>query len=315
MLWKIILAVFLVIFAMWLGAAWYFFSLFIKREKVEKTEEQQSAPGTQWYEFREALEEGQKILYADTSELVEILSCEGLKLKAFLVPADTDSPKGTCILFHGYHSLATVDFAPEIKFLHDLGYRLLVPYQRSHGLSEGKYVTFGSKERLDCKSWAEYAASTFGGDIFLMGISMGCVTVLRASELELPETVRGIVGDCGFTSSWEFTPHVMIDYIHIPAWLTYPIYFLVDIFSRIIAGFSVKEDTRKALARSSVPILFIHGEADDFVPADMTYKNFEACTSEKELMIVPKADHAKSYCTDPAGYEKKVEEFLASHSS
>ena len=39
-------------------------------------------------------------------------------------------------------------------------------------------------------------------DIFLCGISMGCATTLMAAGLDLPDNVKGIIADCGFTSPW-----------------------------------------------------------------------------------------------------------------
>ncbi len=112
--------------------------------------------------------------------------------------------------FHGYRSLATIDFALEVEFFHRLGYDVLLPYQRSHGESQGKYITYGVKERFDCRDWARYAARRFGEDkpLFLMGISMGAATVLMASGLELPGNTRGIVADCGFTTPWDIMAHV-----------------------------------------------------------------------------------------------------------
>ncbi len=307
----ILLGVLVLLLLVLMGAAWYFFKLSIVRAEKERPEADYYEGGDSiWKPFRSEMEQAQAWMRAHTEEHVSIMSYDGLKLSALYIPAETESPKGTCIVFHGYRSLATVDFALEAEFLHNLGYRLLVPYQRSHGEGEGKYITYGVKERFDCQGWAEYTAKRFPGeDIFLMGISMGSATVMMASDLELPETVRGIVADCGFTTPWEIMAHVAKKDYHLPA---FPLLNLVDLLARHIAGYSLKEaDARKALTATKLPVLFIHGEQDDFVPLSMTRENYAACGSSKDLYLVPKAGHAQSFGVDPAGCGEKIAGFMA----
>ncbi len=123
------------------------------------------------------------MIRSHTAEHVKLTSFDGLHLSALYLPAQGES-QGTVVAFHGYRSLATIDFALEAELFHGLGYELLLPYQRSHGESQGKYITYGVKERFDCRDWARYAARRFGQDkpLFLMGISMGAATVLMASD-------------------------------------------------------------------------------------------------------------------------------------
>ncbi len=292
------------------GAAEYFFRFSILRAEKERTDEEYEQADSIWHDYGERMKEAQSWIRAHTAEHASITSFDGLKLSALYIPAGVEKPKGTLIVFHGYHSLATVDFALEAKFLHDLGYRLLIPYQRSHGESEGKYITYGVKERFDCREWARYAEDRFGPeDIFLAGISMGSSTVLMAAGLDLPESVRGILADCGFTSPWEIMKHVSRRDFKLPS---FPLLHVLDLLARLQAGFSLKEaDTRDALAKSVLPVLFFHGVEDDFVPLSMTQENFRACRGEKELYIVKGAGHAQSFAADTAGCEEKIEEFLA----
>lgn len=295
-----------------LGAAWYFFRYAVLRSEKERTEEEYYGDGSIWQPFQAPMRRGQAWLAENTEEHVSITSFDGLKLSALYVPAETESPRGTLIVFHGYRSLATVDFAPEVEFLHGLGYRLLIPYQRSHGESEGKYITYGVNERFDCRDWAKYIADRFPGeDIFLSGISMGASTVMMAAGLELPENVRGIIADCGFTTPWDIMKHVSRRNFKLPA---FPLLYLLDLFTRLRAGFSLKgADARKALAKSRLPVLFLHGQEDDFVPLSMTRENFSACAGEKELYLVGGAGHAQSFSADPAGCKEKMGSFLAKY--
>lgn len=310
-IWILLAVVLLLVLAVF-GAAWYFFRFSILRAPKERVDEEYEQADSIWHDYGDRMKEAQAWLRAHTAEHVSITSFDGLKLSALYVPADVEKPRGTLIVFHGYCSLATIDFALEAKFLHDLGYRLLIPYQRSHGESEGKYITYGVKERFDCRDWAGYAQKRFGsGDIFLAGISMGASTVMMAAGLDLPESVRGVVADCGFTSPWAIMKHVSRRDFKLPA---FPLLNALDLLARMRAGFSLKgADSGQALAKSRLPVLFIHGAEDDFVPLSMTRENFSSCAGEKELCIVKGAGHAQSFAVDTAGCQKKMAAFFEKH--
>lgn len=311
-LWILLGVVLLLILAA-LGAAQYFFRFSILRREREGTgREYEQDEASIWSPYREQMRAAQNWIDEHTAETMEILSHDGLKLRALYLPADREKPVGTVLAFHGYRSLATVDFALEAEFFHNLGYRVVLPYQRSHGLSEGKYITYGVKERFDCRDWTNYLAECFGAeDIFLMGISMGSSTVMMAADLELPACVRGIVADCGFTSPWEIMKHVSRRNFSLPA---FPFLHVLDLAARVQAGFPLKgADSRKALAETGLPVLFLHGQEDDFVPVSMTEENFSACKGEKEKYLVPGAGHAQSFAADPAGCQAKIRAFLEKH--
>lgn len=176
-------------------------------------------------------------------------------------------------------------------------------------MSQGKYITYGVKERFDCRDWAWYAARRWGErPLFLMGISMGCATVVMASGLELPPSTRGIVADCGFTTPWDIMAHVAKRDFRLPP---FPLLYVLDWVARLVAGFGLKEaDTRKALEKNKLPVLFLHGEDDDFVPPSMTRENFAACRAEKALYLVPGAAHAQSFAVDTKGCQEQIAGFL-----
>ena len=290
-----------------LGAAVFFFKFSIRRYRKERADEQYEEADSIWNPFAFRMKEAQAYIRAHTREKVKLTSFDGLELAALYLPVER--PRGTVIAFHGYRSLATIDFALEVEFFHRLGYDVLLPYQRSHGESQGKYITYGVKERFDCQSWARYAARRWGDrPLFLMGISMGAATVLMASGLELPENTRGIVADCGFTTPWEIMAHVARRDFHLPA---FPLLYLLELLARLIAGFSLKgADTRQALKSTRLPVLFLHGEADDFVPLSMTEENYRACAGKKAQYLVPEAGHAQSFARDTQGCEKAIRRFL-----
>lgn len=241
---------------------------------------------------------------------VYVQSKDGLRLHGYWIPAE--NPRGTVLLVHGYRSTMLVDFGLAFAFYHALGMNVLVPEHRCHGKSEGKYITFGVKESEDITQWISYHNDHFGvQQIFLSGMSMGASTVLYLADQSLPANVKCIIADCGFTSPWEILGEVFRSVTHFPAaaslWTT-------DLFARVFAGFSLKEkDTRKALAKAKLPVLMIHGSADDFVPCRMTLEGFDACTEDKELLIVQGAGHGVSFLVDKQSYTTKVIAFLEKH--
>lgn len=297
------------------GAAWYFFQFSMVRKTKEPDETDYFAEEDESRTIRrEDLLAAQRWMWQHNEELVTITSQDGLQLAALSIPAECETPKGTFIVFHGYRSLATVDFAPQVRYLHSLGYRLLVPYQRSHGKSEGKYITYGIKERFDCVQWAEYAAARWGGDIFLSGISMGASTVMMAAGLPLPQNVRGVIADCGFTTPWEIMKHVAWRDFKLPA---FPILHLVNLLARRCAGVDLKgADTRIALQQTTLPLLLVHGLEDDFVPIEMTHEN-ERVYPHETLMscMVSGAGHAQCFSVAPFFYMQCIRDFVTEYSS
>ena len=238
---------------------------------------------------------------------LQTTSRDGLVLKARWVPAK--DAKATMILFHGYRSSFLVDFSGIYQLYHDQGYNLLLVHQRSHGASEGKYITFGVKERMDALSWIEYHNRTFGSvPLFLCGMSMGSSTVCFAAGENLPENVRGITADCGFTSPEDILLHVGSGMVGPWVKILMP---AVDLWARLLAGFRLRECiTTQTLARAKVPILMIHGLADDYVPSHMTQSGFDACASEKELILVEGAGHGTSYLKDRPRVEAALLNFF-----
>lgn len=244
---------------------------------------------------------------AEHGQSVYITSHDGLRLHAHWVPAK--NPKGTMLLMHGYRSTKLVDFGVAFAYYHERGFHVLAPDQRSHGRSEGNFITFGVKESQDVLSWIEFHNQSFGAlPLFLSGLSMGASTVMFLADEKLPGNVRGIIADCGFCSPAAIISKVFRDVTHLPAM---PSIFCADLFARFFAGFSLFEkDSRKTLAHTRLPTLLIHGKDDHFVPCTMTEESYAACTGEKELLLVDGAGHGVSFLVDHDRYSDMVEAFL-----
>ncbi len=218
-------------------------------------------------------------------------------------------PKRVIIAMHGWRSSWSQDFGMISDFWYDNDCAVLYAEQRGQGESGGEYMGFGLLERYDCCDWASYINERIGGTlpIYPVGISMGATTVLMATGLPLPDTVRGVIADCGFTSPSAIWRHVVEKNLHLP----YALYGAAasELCKRKIQFKSDEHTCMDALRENTVPVLFIHGTDDKFVPIEMTYENYKACSAEKRLFVVPGADHGLSYLTDPKEYESAVKAF------
>ncbi len=238
-------------------------------------------------------------------EDVYVTSFDGLKLHGRYYETKKGAP--TQILFHGYQSSPFRDFSGGLLLALKTGYNAILVDQRAHGESEGKCLSFGVLERFDCLSWAKFASETYGGDIILTGISMGGATVLMASNLELPENVKGIISDCAYSSPKEIIQEVMrADHYPIPI-----IYPFVVLGGKIFGGFNLEESSAfSSVKNTKVPILLVHGEEDRFVPCYMSKKIYSSNKEKITLETFPGAGHGLSYSTDGKRFEKVFADFL-----
>lgn len=263
--------------------------------------------GPQYLEYKETIDRCIKEIMDRPFEGVSITSFDGLKLFGRYYHVAEGAPLQ--IQFHGYKSCGYVDFCGGTKLAIRLGYNVLLVDQRSHGRSEGKSITFGVKERQDCLRWITYALERFGGDtkIVLAGISMGAATVLMASGEELPENVKGIMADCPYSSPKEIICKVGRE-MRFPLILLYP---FIKLGAKVFGGFALEESSAiEAVKKAKVPILLVHGEADDFVPCEMSLAIKEAGGDVVELHTFPGATHGMSYMVDAKRYEEITVDFL-----
>ncbi|MCQ2554119.1 MAG: alpha/beta hydrolase [Clostridia bacterium] len=263
-------------------------------------------------EFLDELEEKSKWLEAQKNEVIEITAHDGAKLKAHWIPVR--HPKRILIAMHGWRSSWHRDFGTvaESWFANDCS--VLFCEQRGQNDSDGEYMGFGMTERFDVQDWAKYIEARFGRrvPVYLVGVSMGAATVLMASGLELPKNVRGIIADCGFTSPNAVWDHVVKNNLHIGG-LGLAHKFADGIFREKTDMDLDDYSTVDALKTNELPVFFVHGTKDPLVPVEMTYENYLACHSEKELLIVPGAGHGMSYYTEPDKYEEMTIEFFKKH--
>ncbi len=245
-----------------------------------------------------------------TFEKFTIKNPRGYTLAAHLLRAEKPSDIYV-FASHGYRNHGRGEFNVMAKFYHDLGFNVFMIDHQAAGESDGTYIGFGYHESRDGMLWLEFMKKTFGEDIqiILHGISMGSATVMLMSGNEnLPENVRFTVADCGYTSAWDEFTHNFKS-MHVPV---FPILNIANFFNKKIAGFDFRDtDTKEAVANAKIPMLFIHGAKDDFVPTYMGSQLYAYCGSDdKELYLAPDAAHAESYPIQSAEYEARVRSFI-----
>ena len=301
------LLIFLFIIGIILGISYYAFRKTFLAPPHLDTNHYYVPVGPQYDEVREDIRKSVALMAGRPYESVTISSYDGYKLFARYYHVSDTAPLQ--ILFHGYKSSSLLDCCGGTNFAHKLNHNALVVDQRSHGQSDGKVITFGIKERRDCLSWINYAIMRFGPDIqiILSGLSMGAATVLMATDQNLPSNVKGIIADCPYSSPKEIILKVGKD-MHFPLTIIYPFVWLgAFIFGR----FNLSETSAvKALKNCQIPILLFHGEADNFVPCEMSKTLSRSGASNITLELFPDAGHGLCYMIIPDRYEKAVSDFL-----
>jgi len=282
-----------------------FIRIFYSSRKPE-TEEFPIPHGRIYEEFRDDMIKWMKDARALPHTDVEMRSYDGLRLRGKYYEFKKGAPLE--ILFHGYKGSAFRDLSGGIARCFSIGHNALVIDHRAAGESEGHVITFGVKEHRDCLDWIDFAVKNLApdGKIIITGISMGASTVMMVSAEALPENVVGVLADCGYTSAKEIIKKVIND-MGLPANLLYP---FARLGGMLFGGFDVnRADATAAVGKTTLPIIFIHGNADDFVPCYMSERNYEACASEKKrLVIIDNAGHGLAF---PRGGDKYLDELSA----
>ena len=268
--------------------------------------------GEAYEEFREDMEKWARDLRAMPHEEMSITSFDGLTLRGKFYEYAPNAPIE--LMFHGYRGTAERDLSGGVARCFKLGRSALLVDQRGCSDSEGNVISFGINEHRDCLAWLDFAIQRFGNDakIILTGISMGASTVLMVSDQALPPNVLGILADCGFSSAKDIIKKV-IRQMGLPADVGYP---FVKLGAKLFGHFDLEARSAvEAVKNATVPVIFFHGDGDDYVPCEMSRINYEACTSKKKLVIIPRAGHGLSYPVAPDTYLNALREFFGEEAS
>ena len=278
-----LIAVAVIAFLILLGSLITFILVFYSKKRTPKKPDEIILPPGEVYEpFYPEMTEWVKDARTLPHDNISIKSHDGLTLCAKYYECKKGAPLE--ILHHGYRGDAERDLSGGIERCFALERNVLLVDLRAHGESDGNVITFGIKERLDTLAWVKYAIERFGEDtkIILTGVSMGAATVMMAATEELPPNVVCVLADCGYTSPKEIIKKVIRE-LHLPDGILYP---FVKLGARIFGGFNLEETSPKeAMEKCKIPVIFIHGDVDDFVPHEMSKRLFEVCSSEKKRFV------------------------------
>ena len=242
-----------------------------------------------------------------------IVGAEGERLHAIYAAAPVPTDR-TAVIVHGYTDNAIRMLMIGYMYNRDLGYNILLPDLHFHGQSEGRAIRMGWKDRFDVLRWMEVANDIFGGhtQMVVHGISMGAATTMMVSGEEQQPYVKCFVEDCGYTSVRDQFAKELKERFRLPA---FPLLPAASALCEVKYGWNFREASAlEQVRKSTLPMMFIHGDADDFVPTDMVYPLYEAKEQgDKELWVVPGAAHALSYRDNREEYTRRVKEFVGKY--
>lgn len=269
-------------------------------------------PIAQWDRIAAQAKEGREKLLENPHETWEIKSHDGLTLRATYIPnPHAPDSKRVFLGIHSYYRNGLDEYAPYADYYFSKGFSLLLPDNRAHGASDGHVMGFGWGDRRDIVFWEKEVVKRLGEDIEILmhGISMGSAAVVCASgEADLPKQVVGMVADCGYTSALAEYACQARAMAHVPP---YPVLWFLSIVCKLRAGWFLSENSPiKQIAKTHIHVLLIHGTADTFVPTRFANEFYEACPSDKELLLVPEATHAISHLVQPEMVESAISRLI-----
>lgn len=276
---------------------------YISNKEKRKNALQELPYGKEFIPYHDIITTWQQEVKTFPYEEFTIRSFDGLTLKGKYYESIPGAPIE--LMLHGYRGNAHRDMSGGVQRSFACGHNAFLIEHRGSGGSDGNIISFGINERKDCLSWIQFMIGHFGPEvrIILTGISMGAATVVMTAGEELPSNVIGVLADCGYTSPKEIICKVIEKDMKLPAKLAYP---FVRLAARVFGRFNLEEtDSLRALEKCRVPVFFVHGEADGFVPCDMSRRMYAACPGRKALYTVPGAGHGLAF---PVAGEKYIEE-------
>ena len=307
MLQFLILLISVLFFALFLSYLLFRIVFYVPSRKGQDPETIILPPGKIYAPFHNTMKEWIKEARNTPYEILSITSFDGLNLTGKYYEYAPGAPVE--LMFHGYRGNAERDLAGGMHRAFRLGHSALIVDQRGAGSSEGHVISVGINEHRDCLDWLNFAIDYLGEDcrIILTGISMGASTVLMAAGRELPKNVVGVLADCGFHSARDVICSVA-GRMHLPVALLYP---FVKLGAKLFGHFDLEALTPEdAVQNCQVPVLFFHGEADAYVPCFMSQRNYEACASQKKLVLIPDAGHGLCFPVAPERYIQEMLDFF-----
>ena len=264
-------------------------------------------PTDSWYDTITKVHDSLAQIRQLPHETLSITSHDGLTLKAIYYPSE--GAKETVIFVHGYTSHAEREWAFPGLFYHTLGYNVLIPYQRAHGISEGKYISFGALEHKDMMQWVEKVNELMpGGSMVIHGLSMGGGIVLDLATKEM-QGVKCLISDAPSESIQLFFRYVTAD-VYKKDWQK----VLPFVLARFRKEFGVDAEAferAENIANCRYPLLLSAGELEDREP--FFRKLQEVCPTDTTVLLLPGCNHGNGLYKQTELYQNSIRQFLAEH--
>jgi len=285
-----------------------FYRIFLSHRKPKKKEDFDLPEGEEYTPHHERMVNWIKDIRAMPHTEAAVISFDGFTLYGKYYEYEKGAPIE--LMLHGYRGDSERDLCGGVARAFALGHSALIIDHRACGKSDGKVISFGINESRDAHRWIDYIIQNIDKDakIILTGVSMGAATAMICAGEELPENVIGVLADCGYTSAKDIIQKVMRD-MKLPPKFFYP---FAKVAAKVLGKFELEEKSPiEAMKKCRLPIIFFHGDADDFVPHSMSVENYNACASEyKKLVTVKGAGHALCYVVDSENYVKELKDFF-----
>ncbi len=284
-----------------------------KKEDLSKpvSESTERFMGPDFARLRDFSAKSKAALLQIPHETLSVVSKDNLTLVGYLYRNTAVTAK-TVICVHGYHSDGIADFASVALEYLKRGFNVLLVNNRASGPSQGDFASFGVLEREDSKLWVDLISRMFnGGNIILQGCSMGAATVCMMADMDLPENVRLIVSDCSFADIGDQFRYTLANLMRVPVW---PAFNMLNSEFKKHFGCDFEEySPLKSVAHAKTAVFFVHGKLDRYVPVENAQKLYDACSSDKHLLIVDKAGHAAAHMYGAPGYYDEILAFAAKY--
>ncbi len=300
------LIVFIILLFIFCAVILYFFNLAFVRKSSASVDDMDSTLADALKPYEAVIAKGSKHIKETPHKWCYTTAFDGIKLAGRYYDNNSEC---TIFLFHGYRSSGAHDFSCAVEMYMKMGFNVFLADQRAHGKSEGELITFGVKESRDVISWVDFVNAEFSPkQVIISGLSMGATTVLLSLRFKLPENVRGVIADCGFTSPSDIIEKVGRDSFKVNAHFFIP---FLDFACKLFGGFSIRNiSTVDAVKNTDLPILFIHGEKDNFVPCEMSKRAYKECNANCRIFLSKEAGHGLSFLVDTDLVLSTLKEFL-----
>lgn len=240
-----------------------------------------------------------------------ITSFDGTLLHGTYIENATVSNK-YIILTHGYsyNRHGSIKYA---NIFYRLGFNIYLYDLRYHGANEHKknYCTMGEAEHQDLLAVIDAVYERFGNDIFLgiHGESLGAASSVLATGKR--QHLSFCIADCPFSDLQALLYYQAKQMFHLPKWMVHVTNACYHVLKK---GNFLNIKPKEAIQNNQVPLLLIHGAADDFIPPSHSQEIYDACpdTCIKKIHFMPGAKHAESYGVNATLYATWVSEFLNS---